>query len=165
MGYSEIEIDAISGRHPVRAFEAYWTLHANDTVIPPRSRINPAEIAGVLPWLMVLEVLRFHSTTEFRYRLAGTGCTDLFGIDYTGKMLGDNLTPEGAAIRRQEFARVLEEGRPIISATNLPIQAKDFIKVYRGVFPVTASGSGTDQIFVVIAPLATECAVRPPACA
>ncbi len=59
----------------------------------------------------------------------------------------------------------MKKARPIISATNLPIQAKDFIKVYRGVFPVTASGSGTDQIFVVIAPLATECAVRLPACA
>lgn len=165
MGYSEIEIGAISLRHPVRAFEAYWRLQAGDTAIPSRSRINPAEIAGVLPWLMVLEVLRFPSTTEFRYRLAGTGCTDLFGIDYTGKMLGDNLTPEGADIRRKEFARVLEEGHPIISTTNLPIRSKDFIKVYRGVFPVTASGNGTDQIFVVIAPLATECAALLAACA
>ena len=60
---------------------------------------------------------------------------------------------------------MLEEGRPIISTTNLPIQAKDFIKVHRGVFPVSASGNGTDQIFVVIAPLATECTVRLAACA
>ncbi len=165
MSYSEIEVGTISERHPVRAFEAYWARHASETAVPPRSLINPAEIAGVLPWLMVLEVLRFHSTVEFRYRLAGTGCTDLFGIDYTGKMLGENLTPEGTDIRRREFARVLEEGRPIISSTNLPIQSKDFIKVYRGVFPVTASGESTDQMFVVIAPLATECAGRLPACA
>lgn len=164
MSYRQVDLSAISARHPVRVFEAYWAHHAVETDVPRRSRINPGEIASLLGWLLVLEVIPRSTHLEFRYRLAGTGCTELFGIDYTGKMLGENLTPEGAEIRRAEFTRVVESSKPIFSTTNLPIKAKDFITVHRGVFPISASGHGTDQIFVVIAPTHTECVIRTPAC-
>lgn len=160
--YRQIDIESLSERHPVRAFCRHWYgLAANDH-LPLRSQINPAEIAGVLPWMLVLETLRYRDEPEFRYRLAGTGCTELFGVDYTGKMLGENLTPEGAEIRRREFASVIETLEPVFSTTSLPIMAKSFITVHRGVFPVSLSGDTADQIFVVIAPTATECAVRFP---
>ncbi|MEQ8265591.1 MAG: PAS domain-containing protein [Parvibaculum sp.] len=162
VSYCEVDINAISARHPVRAFETYWAYHVDDANVPRRSRINPAEIASILGWLLVLEAIPRSTHLEFRYRLAGTGCTELFGIDYTGKMLGENLTQEGAEIRRMEFTRVIETSKPIFSTTNLPIKTRDFITVHRGVFPVSASGHGTDQIFVVIAPTHTECAVRTP---
>lgn len=131
-------------------------------MVPQRSQINPAEIAGILPWLLVLEVSRFGTSAEYRYRLAGTGCTEIFGVDYTGRSLGDHLTPEGTEIRRREFEQILQQGEPIVSTTNLPIKGKDFIRVHRGVYPVRASGEQADQIFVAIAPVATECASRIP---
>lgn len=160
--YAVTDISNIAERHPVRAFEACWRrqAEASGTPVPLRSQINPAEIAGVLPWLLVLEVLRHGDTTDYRYRLAGTACTEMFGVDYTGRMLGEHLTPEGEEIRRREFAQLLGDSQPIISTTNLPIRAKDFIRVHRGVFPLRTSGPLTDQIFVVIAPVATECATR-----
>lgn len=160
--YRLTSIESISERHPVRAFDAYWRRHAVDGLVPQRSQINPAEIAGILPWLLVLEVNRFGATTDYRYRLAGTGCTEIFGVDYTGKSLGDNLTPEGTEIRRREFEQTLQDGEPIISSTNLPIRGKDFIRVHRGVYPVRASAAQADQIFVAIAPITTECAIRVP---
>lgn len=160
--YREIHINDIHERHPVRAFDTYWSFHATEVSVPRRNQINPGDIAALLQWLLVLEAVPLGSGLEFRYRLSGTGCTELFGIDYTGKMLGENLTPEGAEIRRIEFAKVIKSERPILSTTNLPIKAKDFITVYRGVFPVSSSGCGTDQIFVVLAPLQTECLVRLP---
>ncbi|MBO6669294.1 PAS domain-containing protein [Parvibaculum sp.] len=162
MGYRETDIESIPSRHPVSAFCTHWINLRGSGGIPLRNQINPAEIAGILPWMLVLEALHTRNEPDFRYRLAGTGCTELFGIDYTGKMLGENLTPEGAEIRRREFARVMETEAPVLSTTNLPIKAKDFITVHRGVFPVSLNGRNTDQIFVVIAPVATECAIRPP---
>lgn len=162
MAYLEVDISTISSRHPVRAFDTYWSHHAREAGVPSRSQINPSEIAGLLRWLLVLEVVPRRADIEYRYRLAGTGCTELFGIDYTGKVLGENLTPEGAEIRRQEFGRVLENLRPIFSTSNLPIKTKEFITVHRGVFPVSASSGGADQIFVVLAPTVTECAFRVP---
>lgn len=162
MSYCEVDIETVPGSHPVSAFCNHWSSLARGGSLPNRNQINPAEIAGILPWMLVLETLRFRSSPEFRYRLAGTGCTELFGVDYTGKMLGDNLTPEGAEIRRAEFARVLDTLQPIFSTTNLPIKTKDFIKVHRGVFPVSVSGESADQIFVIIAPTATKCLTRLP---
>lgn len=146
-------------RHPARCFQSYWEARASEENPPLRNRINPADIAGILPWLLVLETLRFHDKMEFRYRLAGTGCTELFGVDYTGKILGQNLTPEATEIRRMEFARIVETRNPIFSTTNLPIKAKEFITVHRGVFPVSLTGETVDQIFAVIAPTVTTCTV------
>lgn len=161
--YQVVDIESIAERHPVRAFDAYWKRHAAEGGVPRRNQINPAEIAGILPWLLVLEANRFGANTGYRYRLAGTGCTEIFGIDYTGKSLGENLTPEGTEIRRREFEQILLEGKPIISTTNLPIKGKDFIRVHRGAYPVRASAGMSDQIFVAIAPVATECTTRIPA--
>ncbi|MDP2151072.1 MAG: PAS domain-containing protein [Parvibaculum sp.] len=162
VAYLEVDISAISSRHPVRAFDTYWSHHALSAGVPSRNQINPGEIAGLLRWLLVLEVVPRRADIEYRYRLAGTGCTELFGIDYTGKVLGENLTPEGEEIRRLEFGRVLENLRPIFSTSSLPIKTREFITVHRGVFPVSASGDGADQIFVVVAPTVTECAFRAP---
>lgn len=162
MSYCEVDIEAVPGKHPVSAFFNHWRSLARGCSLPNRNQINPAEIASILPWMLVLETLRFRSSPEFRYRLAGTGCTELFGVDYTGKMLGDNLTPEGAEIRRAEFARVLDTLRPVFSTTNLPIKTKDFIRVHRGVFPVSLGGERVDQIFVIIAPTTTQCQIRLP---
>ncbi|MAM93630.1 MAG: hypothetical protein CMI61_03180 [Parvibaculum sp.] len=157
--YHEIDIEGVPERHPVNAFHSHWAALAADR-LPRRSQINPAEITGALPWMLVLEMLRDRKKTEFRYRLAGTGCTELFGVDYTGKMLGENLTQEGAEIRRKEFTHVANTLEPVFSTTNLPIKTKDFITVHRGVFPVSLHGDTADQIFVIVAPKSTECALR-----
>lgn len=153
--HCETDVATLGHHHPVRAFAAYWRERELAGKVPARSSINPGDIASILPWMLLLEVLRFETVTEYRYRLAGTGCTEIFGVDYTGKMLGESMTPEGYEIRRKEFARVLQNGQPIISTTNLPIRSREFMVVHRGVFPIRASGNEIDQLFVVIAPAAT----------
>jgi len=150
--HCETDVATLGRHHPVRAFATYWHERELTGKVPARSSINPGEITSILPWMLVLEVLRFETATEYRYRLAGTGCTEIFGVDYTGKMLGESMTPEGYEIRRKEFARVLETRQPIISTTNLPIKSREFMTVHRGVFPIRASGNEIDQLFVVIAP-------------
>ena len=161
MPYTEIGLDNHPARHPVRAFDGYWKSLRQGDAAPLRHSIVPGEITGLLRWLLVLEKVTIGQELQFRYRLAGTGCTEIFGIDYTGKILGDNLTPEGAEIRRREFLRVMESIQPIYSVTNLPVKAKEFVVVHRGVFPVSTTGADVDQIFVVIAPTAETCLVQP----
>jgi hypothetical protein len=150
--HCEIDVATLGHHHPVRAFATYWRERELAGKVPARSSINPGEITSILPWMLVLEILRFETATEYRYRLAGTGCTEIFGVDYTGKMLGECMTQEGYEIRRQEFARVLENRQPIISTTTLPIKSREFMIVHRGVFPIRASGEEIDQLFVIVAP-------------
>ncbi|MCE9649275.1 MAG: PAS domain-containing protein [Parvibaculum sp.] len=151
MSYREITAADIPALHPVARFSAFWHDKKGDDAVPLRADIEPTKIPAILPWLLLLEVVDKDGTEQFRYRLTGTGCREIFGIDYTGKFLGEGLTPEGTEIRRREFLRVTGSGQPIYSWSELPIAERDFMTVYRGVFPVSRNGERVDQIFLVIA--------------
>ncbi|MGV8996016.1 MAG: PAS domain-containing protein [Parvibaculaceae bacterium] len=151
MSYQEITLTHIPALHPVTLFSSFWFEGKGDALVPLRSAIEPTKIPSILPWLLLLEVVMIDGKQEFRYRLSGTGCRDIFGIDYTGKILGESLTPDGANARKHEFQKVISTGKPIYSSSHLPIAERDFINVFRGVFPVSVNGNHIDQIFVVIA--------------
>lgn len=151
MAYRELSVEDIPVLHPVSVFNAFWSARRTVNDLPRRIDFGPATISSLVRWLLVLEPVLVEGAMQFRYRLNGTGCAELFGIDYTGKLLGENLLPETVEVRRREFLRVLESGEPVYSWSKLPIDGRDFLKVYRGVFPVTVGGEVADQIIVVIA--------------
>lgn len=152
MSYREITSAEIPSLHPVVQFSEFWLDRNSNGKVPLRSDIEPTRIPAILPWLMLLEAVETDGAIQFRYRLTGTGCREIFGIDYTGKILGEGLTQKGAEIRRREFLGVIDTGRPVYSWSELPIAERDFVTVYRGVFPVSLGGERIDQIFLVIAP-------------
>lgn len=163
MPYRQLSETDIPENHPVALFGHYWNSRKRDAgALPLRSDFGPSSIPDLVPWLLLLEPLQLDGRTEFRYRLAGTGCREIFGVDYTGKLLGEALTSEGAEIRRAEFLQVMAGGEPIYSWTEVPIQGRDFIYIYRGVFPVTAAGGEADRIFVVAAHEAQRRKLSPP---
>ena len=150
--YLEVSLEQLPSRHPVAVFMHYWASKRDDrTALPCRNELKPSEMLPTIPWMLILERSGDQSHRQFRYRLAGTGCTELFGVDYTNKLLGENLLPEATNIRLQEFERVLNSREPIFSQTPLPVPDREFITAYRGVFPVSSDGSAADQIFCVIA--------------
>ena len=152
--YLEITLEQVPDDHPVAVFADYWAGRKDPSeTLPRRTNIKPSEIIPVIPWLLILEKAEDYPEPEpqFRYRLAGTGCTELFGVDYTNKLLGDHLTADARNIRLREFRRALTSCQPIFSLTPLPVPDREFITAYRGVFPVSSNGSAMDQIFCVIA--------------
>ncbi len=150
--YVEVSREQLPDRHPVAVFARYWSAKRDvGTCLPCRSDLKPSEMLSAIPWLLILERCGEAPEWQFRYRLAGTGCTELFGVDYTNRLLGENIDPEAMKIRRQEFFHVLNRREPVFSRTPLPIPDREFITAYRGVFPVTTDGSEADQIFCVIA--------------
>jgi hypothetical protein len=151
VSYSEISLVDIPSRHPVSLFSAYWEEKRGENAVPLRASIEPTKIPSILPWMLLLEAIDTGGDCQYRYRLSGTGCREIFGIDYTGKLLGENLTPDGAEARRREFNTIRRTGCPIYSSSDLPIAERSFIRVFRGVFPVSLTGDTVDQIFVIIA--------------
>ena len=114
----------------------------------PRSAFSPADLPLVIPWLMILD--RFGGS-DYEYRLCGTWCVELFGIDYTKCELSDPL-PEGSAeTRRWEFEEVWREAKLVYSHTRVPISDREFLRIFRGVIPVSTCENQIDQVFVVIA--------------
>lgn len=151
MSYRIIDLSDVPKNHPVSLFSDFWFENKSSDFVPLRAKIDPMKIPAILPWILLLELVDVEGVKKYRYRLTGTGCRTIFNMDYTGKFLGDGLTPEGAEARLREFQDVGRLGQPIYSASHLPIAEREFIKVYRGVFPVSLSGTQVDQIFVIIA--------------
>jgi hypothetical protein len=110
------------------------------------------EHPSVLPWVLLLKPEPGAGEAKvWRYAVCGTGCTELFGMSYQGKLFGESLPPAAAAQRKAEFDRAIVGGGPQFSHTNLPMPEKDFMKVYRGVFPFSTRDGEIDRILVVLA--------------
>lgn len=149
MAYALVNLEDIPAEHPVRQFDTYWQAKRGASGCLERANFDPLDVHKIMPFIMILELEMNGDAKAFHYRLCGTGCVDLFGIDYTGKTLGEDLPPEATETRRAEFEAVMTSKQPVYSTTNLPIEGRDFITVYRGVFPVCSQSQDVDQIFVV----------------
>lgn len=62
---------------------AYWDSKRGIRSMPSRRDIDPVEIPRLLPYVMLVDVLR--DPLDFRYRLIGTEVRDILRGDYTGK--------------------------------------------------------------------------------
>lgn len=149
MAYELVKLDDIPAVHPVRQFDTYWHANRGASGCLERSVFDPLDVHKIMPFILILELALDGDTKNFHYRLCGTRCVDLFGIDYTGKTLGDDLPPDATETYRSEFETVMASKQPVYSTRNLPIEGRDFITVFRGVFPVCSQSQDVDQIFVV----------------
>ena len=147
--YQRVSLAELPIHHPVKVFADHWLSKCATGSPMSRSDFSPEELPQVIPWLMILESTE---NAGYRYRLCGTGCVRLFGIDYTNCELGDHLPEESVETRRQEFAEVWRGSEPVYSHTRVPIPGREFVKICRGVFPVATPEGHRNQIFVVIAP-------------
>ena len=99
----------------VRALFFYWDQKRRGRSIPSRADIDPIEIPGLLPNILLIEVERH--PYRFRYRLAGTAMTRLREGRQTRELTGryidevDFVSPE---LRNQEafLIEIVESGRP-----------------------------------------------------
>jgi hypothetical protein len=65
----------------------YWDAKRRDRLMPTRSDIDPVEIPRLLPYVILIEVVR--EPLDFRYRLIGTQARDIMRQDFTGKCFSE----------------------------------------------------------------------------
>ena len=78
----------------------YWEGRCQGRTMPRRSDIDPADLVGLLPNVMLVDVV--DDDRRFVYRLVGTGEVQVRGHDPTGKSVRDGYfaaTPEEAERR------------------------------------------------------------------
>lgn len=149
-----VELSEIPADHPVAAFHRFWAQAADGGPSAPWSSFDATHHSAILPWVLLLrreDPQEAGGAAGWRYTVCGTGCTALFGFSYQGKLFGEDLPPDAAAERMAEFERAINGQGAQFSATRLPIPGKDFVRVFRGVFPFTSGGRGVDRLFVVLA--------------
>jgi hypothetical protein len=93
---------------------SYWLGKRNGRIMPVPRDIDPVEIAGLLPYLSIVQ----RADGEFRYRLVGTAVVQDIGVDRTGKTWGSCVqkTPEMAAALEEIRERVFTSAQPVFVA-------------------------------------------------
>lgn len=106
--------------HPdVLKMLTYWEGKRNGRSMPARGDIDPAEMVGLLPNIMIVDVV--DDERRYVYRLVGTGEVQLRGNDPTGKSVRDGYfaaTPEAA---EERYDRVYKTKEPYYEEDNFQI--------------------------------------------
>jgi hypothetical protein len=90
----------------------YWLSKRGGRIMPARGDINPADIAPLLPYLIIVE----RAGDQFRYQQVGSGIAEAVGYDATGVTVGTYITaPETAAEVRAIFARAFVAAGPVFA--------------------------------------------------
>lgn len=154
MTLRSVTLDEIPEQHPVAVFHRFWSGIAIGGRWAPWASFDATQHPAILPWVLLLRretSAEAGGSDRWRYTVCGTGCTALFGFSYQGKLFGEGLPPEAAAQRQVEFDKAIGGAGPQLSHTQLPVPGKDFVLVFRGVFPFVDGSDRVDRLFVVLA--------------
>ncbi len=150
MNLSHIERSAVVERHPVAHFASYWENLRGERATPFWSQFDAADCKKLLPYVLLLKP---NAEGHLYYAVSGTRCDDIFGFIYQGKMFGEGLPPDAVADRKAEFSIAIERQAPLYSRNMLPVDGKEYIEVFRGVFPFLSNDNSFDAMMVIIAPV------------
>ena len=145
-----ISLTDIPEMHPVYQFESEWKRCFGDSDIALWERFDPISVPKLLPWMLLL---RADGDGDFTYVICGERCTDMFGFSYQGKRLGEGLHPDTVAERLAVIRKVTSQKIPILTRTQAPVEGREFIWLYRGVFPFFEADGAISRICLVLAPV------------
>ena len=150
MAHQELRLEDIPSGHPVALFAEFWDQAAAGRPAPEWSAFDAVDHPKILPWVLLLKP---EPGGVLRYAICGTGCAALFGMSFDGMEFGDGMPADAVEIRRREFARAQAGEAPLYSRASLPIEHREFIDVYRGVFPFLAADGSLQRMLVVVCPV------------
>jgi hypothetical protein len=89
---------------------AYWQGKCRGRTMPSRADIDPAELVGFLPYLMIVDAV--DDDRRFVYRLVGTGEVQVRGNDPTGKSVTEGYFAARAEAALQNYETVCRTRAP-----------------------------------------------------
>ncbi len=136
-------------RHPrFRRLYDYLQAKAPAGKLPGRQHIDPLEIPDLLPYLMLMDVVREKGgEPRYRIRLVGTEVVALQGEDATGKFAGEVLT-RGANIVAG-YDDILETRRPQHRHGEVATPGREHATYERMAFPLASDGETIDMLIFV----------------
>lgn len=113
--------------------------------LPPRTALSPVDLKAILA---ELTLVAFDAATKsFRYRLIGTGITEIAGRDATGRMLDQSLYGPRLNALLVPYRLAVRAACPVI--TDSPVLFADRWFAVRNTFaPFRTSGDGVGIIAV-----------------
>lgn len=149
----------------------YWRACADMREMPSRGDIDPASMRPHLPYISLIDICDdMHSATV---RLAGTRLRDVYGLELTGKCLGDLEWGEKLEYWRTIYRRILSKASPQQGTVRGPIGSREYVTLFWLRLPLSDDGEtvnkilchdvavpGTSSRVVVAGPATTSLAVN-----
>ena len=152
--FQSVEHSEIPSGHPIDVFGKYWCARLGDDGVFAKSSFRVADCGAVLPWVILIE----EDPEGYLYKVVGEEVSFMFKHNMTGHHVGEGIEPEAAARFFNEFEKCRDEKTPSFSRVSLPIKGREFIEVFRAVFPAYCPDRKVWSYFVVVARPAVQCA-------
>ena len=135
-----------------RRLADYLAAKAPPGKLPGRKHIDPLELADLLPWVMLIDVIpQASGEPRYRIRLKGTEVVAIQGSDGTGKFVEEVLNgKEGLAIVRA-YGEILRSREPQYRRGNVASIGREHVPYERVAFPLASDGENVDMLLLVFA--------------
>ena len=121
----------------------YWLGQCDGRLMPSRADIHPSGLLAHLPAVSLVEC----DGETFRYRLAGTRLRDAYGLELTGKELGDiDFEDPTETYWRSSFKRAVQLGKPIQGVSSFRSRKRVDIFDFWMRLPLSANGEDVDML-------------------
>ena len=112
--------------------------------MPARPDIDPVHIPALLPHVILVDVLG--APPVFRYRLIGTGVTEMANRDATGRILDESLYGANTERILAAYRDVVAQAAPVAVREIVQFVPKDWIRTEVLLLPLSADGRAVDMI-------------------
>jgi hypothetical protein len=134
----------------IEATYRYWQSKAAGRAMPSRADIDPVEIPGLLPHIMLVDVLE---DGGYRYRLIGTEIERAHGVKATGRRADEMIRdPDYRKHVLGLYAECLRERRPVFSEGLFLSPTALMPERYRKVLflPLSQDGDRVNMLLLVV---------------
>jgi hypothetical protein len=123
--------------------------------LPGRQHFEPMSLGGLLPFIMLIDVLQLGARVEFKPRVVGTEFVAALGREITGLELHDAFRTGNALPAIEACEGAVEEACPRHCRISNPGDDRDFMLLDWAIFPLARDGATVDQLLVVFANVAS----------
>ena len=131
----------------IRQLHDYWVSKRGGAAVPDRARIDPAEIKGLLPNILIAEA----SDPPFRvrYRLIGSRIAAASGMDLTDRYLDELVAADDENRWLDYYRQAWSERIPVYGDALVPTLHGDEFRYEFGIFPLTKGGTEVAQFIAL----------------
>lgn len=122
----------------------YWLSCAELRPMPSRDDIDPGSMREYLPQISLIDISDGMRNATFR--LAGSRLRDVYGIEVTGKRLGDLEWGEKQEYWQGIYQSVVDEGVPQMGTVLGPLRQREHVKLFWLRLPLSDDGRSVNKI-------------------
>ncbi len=137
--------------HPrFRRLSEYLAAKAPPGKLPGRQHIDPLELFDLLPYLMLVDVVRQpDGSARYKLRLVGTEAVAIQGSDRTGKYVDEVLTGQDGAEIIRRYDEILQTRQPQYRRGVVATPGREHVQYERVAFPLARDGETVDMLIFV----------------